>query len=72
METAQEKLSELGACLCAPLGLPVYMPTLYLIPTLLADDTAEQVLPPPIRESLKKRRLILLKTSGLHDALSVA
>lgn len=25
------------------------MPTLYLIPTLLADDTAEQVLPPNIR-----------------------
>ncbi|MBC3786056.1 SAM-dependent methyltransferase [Spirosoma utsteinense] len=30
------------------------MPTLYLIPTLLADDTAAQVLPPHIREVLEK------------------
>ncbi len=29
------------------------MPTLYLIPTLLADDTAERVLPPPIREVIE-------------------
>jgi 16S rRNA (cytidine1402-2'-O)-methyltransferase len=30
------------------------MPTLYLIPTLLADDTAERVLPPHIREVIEK------------------
>ncbi|AUD03574.1 SAM-dependent methyltransferase [Spirosoma pollinicola] len=30
------------------------MPTLYLIPTLLADDTAEQVLPPHIRSIIEK------------------
>lgn len=30
------------------------MPTLYLIPTLLADDTAEQVLPPTIRDVIEK------------------
>ncbi len=30
------------------------MPTLYLIPTLLADDTAEQVLPSYLREVLEK------------------
>ncbi|WP_338871175.1 SAM-dependent methyltransferase [Spirosoma sp. SC4-14] len=30
------------------------MPTLYLIPTLLADDTAEQVLPPTIRDVIDK------------------
>ena len=30
------------------------MPTLYLIPTLLADDTASQVLPAPIREIIEK------------------
>ena len=30
------------------------MPTLYLIPTLLADDTAEQVLPPHVRDVLEK------------------
>ncbi|MCX6215399.1 SAM-dependent methyltransferase [Spirosoma sp.] len=30
------------------------MPTLYLIPTLLADDTAEQVLPPHIRDVIEK------------------
>lgn len=30
------------------------MPTLYLIPTLLADDTAAQVLPPHIREVIEK------------------
>lgn len=30
------------------------MPTLYLIPTLLADDTAERVLPAPVREIIEK------------------
>ena len=30
------------------------MPTLYLIPTLLADDTVSQVLPPTIREVIEK------------------
>ena len=30
------------------------MPTLYLIPTLLADDTDEQVLPPHVRDVLEK------------------
>lgn len=30
------------------------MPTLYLIPTLLADDTEERVLPPHIREVIEK------------------
>ncbi|WP_020595449.1 SAM-dependent methyltransferase [Spirosoma panaciterrae] len=30
------------------------MPTLYLIPTLLADDTAQMVLPPTIREVIEK------------------
>lgn len=30
------------------------MPTLYLIPTLLADDTDAQVLPPSIREVIEK------------------
>ena len=30
------------------------MPTLYLIPTLLADDTADLVLPPNIRENVEK------------------
>ncbi|QMW00247.1 SAM-dependent methyltransferase [Spirosoma foliorum] len=30
------------------------MPTLYLIPTLLADDTASQVLPPPIQGIIEK------------------
>lgn len=30
------------------------MPTLYLIPTLLADDTAGQVLPPHIRDVIEK------------------
>lgn len=56
------------------------MPTLYLIPTLLADDTAERVLPATIREVVEKtdvffvenlrsaRRFIsMLKTSRLID-----
>ncbi|GAB3509501.1 SAM-dependent methyltransferase [Spirosoma knui] len=56
------------------------MPTLYLIPTLLADDTFEQVLPPTIREIIDKtdayfvenirsaRRFITgLKTSRVID-----
>jgi len=56
------------------------MPTLYLIPTLLADDTAEQVLPPTIRDVIEKtdaffvenlrsaRRFISgLKTSRIID-----
>ncbi|ADB39024.1 SAM-dependent methyltransferase [Spirosoma linguale] len=56
------------------------MPTLYLIPTLLADDTAEQVLPPHIRDVIEKtdayfvenvrsaRRFITgLKTSRVID-----
>ncbi len=30
------------------------MPTLYLIPTLLADDTADRVLPPHIRDVIQK------------------
>lgn len=56
------------------------MPTLYLIPTLLADDTAEQVLPPHIQDVIEKtdayfvenvrsaRRFITgLKTSRIID-----
>ncbi|UFH54429.1 SAM-dependent methyltransferase [Spirosoma sp. KNUC1025] len=56
------------------------MPTLYLIPTLLADQTAELVLPSPIREVIEKtdayfvenvrsaRRFISgLKTSRIID-----
>jgi 16S rRNA (cytidine1402-2'-O)-methyltransferase len=56
------------------------MPTLYLIPTLLADDTADLVLPPHIREIIEKtdayfvenvrsaRRFISgLKTSRIID-----
>ena len=56
------------------------MPTLYLIPTLLADDTAELVLPPHIRNVIEKtdayfvenvrtaRRFITgLKTSRVID-----
>ncbi|MBN8823686.1 MULTISPECIES: SAM-dependent methyltransferase [unclassified Spirosoma] len=56
------------------------MPTLYLIPTLLADDTAQMVLPPTIREIIEKtdtyfvenvrsaRRFISsLKTSRIID-----
>ncbi|MCK8491024.1 MULTISPECIES: SAM-dependent methyltransferase [Spirosoma] len=56
------------------------MPTLYLIPTLLADDTAEQVLPPNIRtiiestdayfvENVRSARRFIsgLKTSRVID-----
>ncbi|MGF7216140.1 16S rRNA (cytidine1402-2'-O)-methyltransferase [Spirosoma lacussanchae] len=56
------------------------MPTLYLIPTLLADDTAAEVLPPYVREVIEKtdayfvenirtaRRFISgLKTSRIID-----